>query len=102
MQPSSSSGHRDGKGSGSGSEDEDGMEMWRALHDLLDDSDFAVYFTSHGEATLSAGRAVADEWSRIRTLQFISANQLLPLTIEEEREGKRARKRARYLEDNPV
>ena len=38
---------------------------------MLDDSDFAFYFASHSEVTLSAGRAVADVWSSLRALQLI-------------------------------
>ena len=78
-------------------------EVWRALHGLLDDSDFAFYFTSHGEATLNAGRAVADVWSRIRTLQLISHNtNLAEPVFEKDRECTRARRKAKHLEDNPI
>ena len=78
-------------------------EVWRALHGLLDDTDLAFYFTSHDEATLNAGRAVADVWSRIRTLQLISHNtSLADPVFEKERECTKAKRKAKYLEDNPA
>ena len=70
---------------------------------MLDDTDLAFYFTSHSEATLNAGRAVADVWSRIRTLQLINHNtNLAEPVFEKERECTRAKRKAKYLEDNPV
>jgi hypothetical protein len=98
-QPSSSSGHRgeadtsEEQRSGSESENEDTMavaseakaEVWRARHGLLGDSEFAFYFASHSEAIRNAGRAVADAWSSVRSLQLI-----------------RDKRKAEPLEDNPA
>ena len=50
------------------------------------DADFAFYFTSHAEATLSAGRAVARDWSRLRTLQPISHSTNLEEPVFEKEE----------------
>ena len=97
--------------SGSGSENEDTMavaseaksEVWRHCAGLLDDTDFAFYFSSHKEATLNAGRAVADAWSKIRTLQLICNNtNLAEPVFEKEKECERAKRKAKHLEDNPA
>ena len=50
-------------------------ELWRGKHDLLDDQQFAHYFTSHEEAIVNAGRAVANAWSRVRTLRLLSQEE---------------------------
>ena len=94
--------------SGSESEDEDTMAVaseakaaaWRAEYSVLDDTDFAFYFASHSEATLNAGRAVADAWSRVRTLQLISQNaNLADPVFDKERECNRAKRKAEHLEN---
>ena len=72
---------------------------WRAEYGVLDDSDFAFYFTSHSEATLNAGRAVADAWSKVRTLQLISHNANLAAPVfDTEKECNRAKRKAEHLE----
>ena len=59
-------------GSESDSESEDAMAItseakaakWRADKGVTDDMDFSFFFTSHGEAVMNAGTAVAQECSR--------------------------------------
>ena len=72
---------------------------WLAEYGLLEDTDCALYFASHGEVTLNACRAVAGALSSVRTLQLSSRNTCLAEPVfEKERKCSRAKRKADHLE----